>query len=371
MPTYKTPSVYVVEKSLMPPSVAEVPTAIPAFIGYTQKTEDAKGESIMYTPTRVTSMVEFVAAFGNCYNETQTKVDYKADAGEFVVRVTGDGKQPKLAKFFLYHAISHFFANGGGKCYVVSIGEEGEGKKVGYETVAKNKKHFIKAVDTLKKIDEVTLIACPESALLPTPQGHYDVQNKVLSHCSNMGDRFALIDVREGQELNEIGDIVNDAATMRDKVVGDLKYGAAYYPHLKSSIVRTYDENSTEVNYQCTMLKIHSNYTTYSTADGKSADKYGYLLNDDLTRSTSDTNVYPVFLKVTDDILVDAKGYKVDATGVRVEGVEEYGIFTNVAADKFLTILGRETDAGSNVEKSSTRLRLHKKMLLVQLVYLI
>jgi len=354
MPTYKTPSVYVVEKSLMPPSVAEVPTAIPAFIGYTEKTKNAKGESILYTPTRVTSMVEYLAFFGSCYNETETIVDYKADSGEYVVRST----QPKLAKFFLYHAISHFFANGGGKCYIVSIGSEEDGKR-GYQNTLKTKKHFIPAIDTLKKVDEVTLIICPESALLDTPQGHYDVQNKSLSHCSNMGDRFALIDVREGTEKNEIGDIVKDASIMRDKVVGDLKYGAAYYPHLKSSIVRTYDEDKLEVNYQCTMLKIHSNYTTFRTADGKVADQYGYLLTGDgEDRLADDNTVYPVFLKVTDDILVDAKGYKVDTNGIRVEGSNEYGIFTNPAGDKFLTTYGKETDANSNVETSDERLEI-------------
>ena len=37
MTTYKTPGVYVEEISTLPPSVAEVSTAIPAFIGHTEK----------------------------------------------------------------------------------------------------------------------------------------------------------------------------------------------------------------------------------------------------------------------------------------------------------------------------------------------
>ena len=37
MVTYKTPGVYVEEIATLPPSVAEVATAIPAFIGYTEK----------------------------------------------------------------------------------------------------------------------------------------------------------------------------------------------------------------------------------------------------------------------------------------------------------------------------------------------
>ena len=37
MPTFTTPDVYVREIRVFPPSVAEVETAIPAFIGYTEK----------------------------------------------------------------------------------------------------------------------------------------------------------------------------------------------------------------------------------------------------------------------------------------------------------------------------------------------
>ena len=36
---YKTPGVYIEEISKFPPSVAQVETAIPAFIGYTEKAE--------------------------------------------------------------------------------------------------------------------------------------------------------------------------------------------------------------------------------------------------------------------------------------------------------------------------------------------
>ena len=35
--SYKTPGVYIEEISKFPPSVAEVETAIPVFIGYTEK----------------------------------------------------------------------------------------------------------------------------------------------------------------------------------------------------------------------------------------------------------------------------------------------------------------------------------------------
>ena len=41
--TYKTPGVYVEEIPKFPPSVAPVDTAIPAFIGYTEKAQDKVG----------------------------------------------------------------------------------------------------------------------------------------------------------------------------------------------------------------------------------------------------------------------------------------------------------------------------------------
>ena len=37
MANYKTPGVYVEEISTLPPSVGQVPTAVPAFVGYTAK----------------------------------------------------------------------------------------------------------------------------------------------------------------------------------------------------------------------------------------------------------------------------------------------------------------------------------------------
>ena len=48
MATYKTPGVYIEEISTLPPSVAEVSTAIPAFIGYTAK---APGDDTQNGPT--------------------------------------------------------------------------------------------------------------------------------------------------------------------------------------------------------------------------------------------------------------------------------------------------------------------------------
>ena len=57
MATYKTPGVYVEEISLFPPSVAEVETAIPAFIGYTEKALLKGIEDVTFIPTAITSFL--------------------------------------------------------------------------------------------------------------------------------------------------------------------------------------------------------------------------------------------------------------------------------------------------------------------------
>lgn len=63
MVTYKTPNVYVEEISTFPPSVAEVSTAIPAFIGYTEKAQRGS-EDLTNQPTRISSLLEYETLFG-------------------------------------------------------------------------------------------------------------------------------------------------------------------------------------------------------------------------------------------------------------------------------------------------------------------
>src|SRR4051794_15616011 len=69
--TYKTPGVYVEEIPKFPPSVAPVDTALPAFIGYTEKAQDKVADDLLLKPTRIESMVEFEQYFGVPQLETK------------------------------------------------------------------------------------------------------------------------------------------------------------------------------------------------------------------------------------------------------------------------------------------------------------
>ncbi|MBU1309759.1 MAG: phage tail sheath family protein, partial [Gammaproteobacteria bacterium] len=59
----KTPGVYIVEKNAFPNSVVEVATAVPAFIGYTDKALNGT-KSLTNQPMRISSMSEFHNYFG-------------------------------------------------------------------------------------------------------------------------------------------------------------------------------------------------------------------------------------------------------------------------------------------------------------------
>ena len=63
MADYKTPGVYIEEISQLAPSAAEVPTAIPAFIGYTE-TAKKDGTVVLNKPVYVNSLLEYKNIFG-------------------------------------------------------------------------------------------------------------------------------------------------------------------------------------------------------------------------------------------------------------------------------------------------------------------
>ena len=89
----KTPGVYIVEKNAFPNSVVEVATAVPAFIGYTERA-DNKGKSLKNKPWRISSMAEFHQYFGADYTP---KFDLKAVVEADETPESGNG-QIVLAK---------------------------------------------------------------------------------------------------------------------------------------------------------------------------------------------------------------------------------------------------------------------------------
>src|ERR1700712_5358688 len=152
MATYKTPGVYVEEISLLPPSVAQVETAIPAFIGYTALAE-MNGQDLTNIPTRITSMLDYTQYFGGTRTyasgdfslQLDQNNNYRVKAGTFAI--------PKLLN--MYASLRQYFDNGGGPCYIVSVGRYTDTVAAGDENAATSAGLRL-GVKALEKYDEPT-----------------------------------------------------------------------------------------------------------------------------------------------------------------------------------------------------------------------
>ncbi|AOX03690.1 hypothetical protein BJP34_33480 [Moorena producens PAL-8-15-08-1] len=228
MVTYKTPNVYVEEISTFPPSVAEVSTAIPAFIGYTEKAKRGS-EDLTNKATRISSLLDYETLFG------------KAQASEFEVTANDDGIDsivtPDL-NYLMYYALRMYFDNGGGSCYIVSVGNYNE---------TKENNNFRAGLSALEKEDEPTLIMLTDAVTLGDTD-YYGLCEQALMQCNRLKDRFAIFDVMK-EKVNGF----------REGIGTDyLKYGAAYSPYLQTSLNYYYTDDSVTVSF----LDIRFEYTT-------------------------------------------------------------------------------------------------------------
>ncbi|MBI3509757.1 MAG: phage tail sheath family protein [Bacteroidetes bacterium] len=215
--TFNTPGVYIQEISTLPPSIAPVSTAIPAFIGYT-----AAGTA--NSPVRITSMIEYVANFGGPYLETFdiTIVDTPATV-PITSRVISSAFNGGPKSFNLFQSMQLYFGNGGGPCYVVSSGIYPN--SLSYATDIKN------ALDALEKVDEPTLILSPDMIGSGLSGSYGTFLNDVLIQCAKLQDRFGVFD-------NPVDDVTTAALTTYRGIFGsnNLKYGASYMPFLKTGL---------------------------------------------------------------------------------------------------------------------------------------
>jgi uncharacterized protein len=214
MPTYKTPGVYVEEISIFPPSVAEVETAIPAFIGYTAKAIRLSDNDLLNIPTKIKSLLDFETYFGK---------EPKIVINEVIIDEKNNFlKSAFTNNYYLYDSMRLFFDNGGGVCYIVSVGL--------YSTPV-SPQPLMNGIDVLKKYDEPTILLFPDAAGLDA-SNLGAVQIKALAQCSILRDRVGLFDLKHYDQRTAIFDThINE---FRERIgINNLKYGAAYTPWLK------------------------------------------------------------------------------------------------------------------------------------------
>ena len=145
MPTYLAPGIYVEEVSTGPRPIEAVGTSTAGFVGVAPNVE-----ALLNKAEAVNNWSQFVEKFV----------------------AEGNAATP------LAHAIYGFFQNGGGRCYVVNVGPDGD--LVGTPSERKG-------LDALEAVDEVAIVAAPGYA---DPASY----SAILSHCEKLKDRVAILD---------------------------------------------------------------------------------------------------------------------------------------------------------------------------------
>ncbi|RYY68228.1 MAG: phage tail sheath family protein [Chitinophagaceae bacterium] len=214
--SYKTPGVYIEETPRFSPSIPGVSTAVPAFIGFTQK-DSRDDHSLINVPTKISSMLEFERIFGK---PKPQHISVLLDADQqLAAEVITDPLQ-----FRLYYSLQLYFDNGGGSCYVCSAGI--------YPPVIAADEIFSalqKALASTATQADITLLVLAD-ALLSGEDNFYALYRQALLQCNSLQNRFVIIDVFTQSAVESFSDLQE---SFRDKIGNEhLKYGAAYYPYL-------------------------------------------------------------------------------------------------------------------------------------------
>jgi phage tail sheath protein FI len=254
-----TPGVYIDEVNAFPNSVVAVETALPAFIGYTARASYG-GESKIGVPIEITSMSDFLNVFGAIDegargsvpdplgdNHQYKPVYHLSAASKAAGEIELNGKQFNVVPdpgtiYYLYNSLKLFYANGGGKCYIVSVGlyGRGTGKPLaeGEDLVNPNVRFAeLKAgLDAVAQEHDPTIIVVPDATLLRRVE-YQSLMRAVLDHCGRLRNRVAIFDVYGGHAPDKLTYVNDQIVPFRVSVgVDHLMYGMAYYPFVKTSI---------------------------------------------------------------------------------------------------------------------------------------
>ncbi len=284
---YMAPDVYIEEIPTFPPSVAEVETAVPAFIGYTEKAKRVVDGDLTLRPTKIRSLKQYEELFGFdpilpiTLTVTGTAADTFAAADVTVAdeNVAPD-QDPLIPPYLMYYQVRMYFENGGGSCYIVSVGPYANDNGVDDEEITGG-------LDQVRLEDEPTLLIAPEAVKLPRAK-YASLAQAMLAQCDLLQDRFAILDLYDGtgdlEEVPKAGDGIPADNTLQYAPLDrsyfgnrNLKYGAAYYPFLRTDLnYRTVDDPD-----------VTSNVTVkYGTGAAQTLDKFS------ATADTPNTGVY-------------------------------------------------------------------------------
>ncbi|PJJ67472.1 phage tail sheath family protein [Chryseobacterium geocarposphaerae] len=221
----KAPGVSVEEITRLPYSVTLADTAIPAFIGYTDFATVGYNK-----PYKISSFLQYEEYFGKAKQES---IQLKDVEGKGVTIVA-----PPV-QFLMYYSLQMYFANGGGPCYIVSV-ENYTSAEVQYTDLKTG-------LDKIENSNEPTLLVFPDAISLKNQEEFYTLYNEAIAQAERVKNRFVILDTYYGDSTTTSGDL-NTIEYFRDKVTSS-SYAAAYFPHLKTILNYTFDENETPITH--------------------------------------------------------------------------------------------------------------------------
>ena len=222
---HNTPGVYVEEVSIFPNSIAQVETAIPAFVGYSEKAVKSS-DSLHLIPTKIESISEYEILFGRAFLSKFEIVSALA-ADPFPLKV---GEELKSISFlpnqqsFLYPSVKAFFGNGGSACYIVSVGCYSE-----QNSLVVQKSDLLNGLSALESEELPSMIVVPDAVSLADHA--FDIYKAMLAQ-AKAKFRFAILDIPNGFSPTS-----NECISTFRTGIGqqNLSFGAAYFPWINSN----------------------------------------------------------------------------------------------------------------------------------------
>lgn len=205
---------------LLAQKIASVSTAIPAFIGYTEKALDNAGNTLNGSPKRINNITEYRNYFGNEDSPYYKKI--LLDDNNNITQIV-------TTPYLIYPSIVQYFKNGGGACYIISIGN--------YSSPV-GKSDFLKGLDSAGKYDEPTMLLFPDAVNLPG-NDLYDIQKTALQQAGSRGDRFCILDLKLASSKASFAANIRE---FREHIGNEyLDFGAIYSPFLAAIPARPVD----------------------------------------------------------------------------------------------------------------------------------
>lgn len=261
---YATPGIYIEEERSLGTAIRQIPTAIPAFIGYTEIAKRKEIDDLLNKVVRITSFDEYKKLYTrNGEVKRDFSISITADDSNEPVE---DSIRLQESPYRMYDTVELFYANGGGTCYIISVG-----------LIPVSLLSTMPALDALNRNgglkyaaleDEITLLVFPDAEGLDI-NNYYSLYRDALTQCANLKDRFTIIDVKRHDADENINSFLmedsvnNPIKILRDTTMAipeveepiagigteNLHYGAAYWPWLKTGETYELDENKVTVTF--------------------------------------------------------------------------------------------------------------------------